>query len=585
MFKLKSKILVTAICALLFPIISACDSTPTAPPTVSQPTATLDTAAQPTTQPEGQLEGTATSVMMEPTAMATAMATLGTSGSAQLRMAIGADEGTLTPYTYVTGYPGWNMLSLVYDALFVMDVNNLPKPWLATEDKVSADGKVHTITLRSDAKWHDDKPLTSADVKFSYEFYKANKHSRWTSQVRAIESIETPNDTTLIITLPNPNPSFAIQPLADVPIIPKHLWEGVTDPKTFQNNIGSGPYKLAEYKSEQLYRFTANLSYFMGAPAVGEILTPIIKENTTIFSSIKKGEIDATVRSLAPELVSDFKGDPNLKVQQGPGFATTMLQFNNERAPWNKLEVRQAVALAIDTQMLVDTVLLGYGTAGNPGWVHPASPFHNPSVKGEFNVEKAKSLLDGLGYKDTDSDGVREADGKKMEAQFLVYSSSPTRIRTAELIAAALKDIGVNLTVTALDPDTVDAKVWPEFDVAKGRDFDVTMWSWSAPTQVNPVRMAELVHSDPTKGTLNIGGYKSADTDAIADALRTTTDPDQQKTVIQQLEAAIALELPFVALYYEDGNYVYRSAAYDGWVYQKGQGIFQKLSFLPDAKP
>jgi len=535
--------------------------------TAPAPTPTTAPTVQPTTPPPPKLTATPTPKPVS------------------LRMAILADESTVQPYTYVRGYPGWNMLTLIYDTLFVMDADNLPKPWVAREDKASADGKVHTITLRNDVKWHDGKPLTSADVKFSFEFYQKNTHSRWTPPVRNMTSIETPNETTVVVTLSAPNPAFAIQLMGDVPIIPKHLWESVTEPKKFENNIGSGPYKLTEYKPEQFYRFVANPDYFAGRPAVDELVMPVIKEAATIFSSLKTGEIQATVRALAPELVKDFQGNPDLKIQRGPGYAATILQFNNERAPWSKKEVRQAVALAIDTQKLVDTVILGYGTLGNPGWLHPASPFHDPAVKGEYSAAKAQALLDGIGYKDTDNDGIREAAGKKMEGTLLVYSNNPTRIRTAELIAAGLKEIGISLKVTALEPASVDAKVWPDFDVAKGRDFDLAMWGWSAPIQVNVVRTGDLVHSDPKMGSINIGAYKNPAADKLAEELFVTTDPDKQKTLVRQLEALIAQELPFVTLFYEDGTYVYRPAAYDKWIYQKGQGIFHKLSFLPGVKP
>jgi peptide/nickel transport system substrate-binding protein len=368
-----------------------------------------------------------------------------------------------------------------------------------------------------------------------------------------------------------------------VPIIPQHLWESVTEPDTFVNNIGSGPFKLAEYRPDQLYRFTANADHFAGAPAVGELLMPVIKDQTTIFSALRTGEINGTTVALTPELIQEFQNVPNLAVETGPGYATTMLMFNAERAPWDKLEVRRAVALAIDPQMLVDTVLLGYGAAGNPGWLHPSSPFHDPTIAGTTDLPEAQALLDGLGYTDSDGDGVREADGQPMVAELLVQSNSPLRIRSAELIAAALKELGITINVTALEPDSVTAKVWPDFDVAKGRDFDLSMWGWSAPLQLSPTRMASLVHSDPTIGTSNIGGYRNPEADALADQLLTVIDPEQQQTLANEMEALIASELPFVMLFYADGNYVYRSDVYDQWMYQTGQGIFHKLSFQPTA--
>lgn len=553
-------------------LLSACGG---APPQAAQTPPTTAPASAPAAEPAASPAPAPTTA--PPTAAPAA------APAQSLRVAILRDEGTLQPYTYVTGYPGWNMLSLVYDALFVMNEQNLPVPWLATEDVISEDGLVHTLTLRDNATWHDGTPLTSADVKFSYEYYQQNTHSRWTGQVRRITSIETPDPTTVVITLEQANPGFAIQPLADVPIIPQHIWEGVTTPDTFVNNIGSGPFKLAEYRPDQLYRFTANPDHFAGPPAVGELLMPIIKDQTTIFSALRTGEINGTTVGLTPELIQEFQNVPNLSVKTGPGYATTMLMFNAERAPWDKLEVRRAVALAIDPQMLVDTVLLGYGVAGNPGWLHPSSPFHDPAITGTTDLPQAQALLDGLGYTDSDGDGVREADGQPMVAELLVQSNSPLRIRSAELIAAALKELGITINVSALEPDSVTAKVWPDFDVSKGRDFDLSMWGWSAPLQLSPTRMASLVHSDPTIGTSNIGGYRNPEADALADQLLTVIDPAEQQTLANEMEALIASELPFVMLFYADGNYVYRSDVYDQWVYQTGQGIFHKLSFQPTA--
>ncbi len=546
--------------------VSACGS----PAPTTAPAATPTTAAKPAEPTKAPVAPT-----VAPTAAPKPVS---------LRVAILGDESTLTPYTYVKGYPGWNMMTLVYDTLFIMDVENLPRPWLAKEDKVSADGKVHTITLRSDAKWHDGKPLTSADVKFSFEFYKKNTHSRWTPPVKSFVSMDTPNDTTIVITLPAADPSFNVRLMADVPIIPKHLWEAVTEPKKFENHVGSGPFKLTEYKADQYYRFTANAGHFAGKPAVDDLVMPIIKDTTTVFSALKTGEIQSTIQALSPELVKDFQSAAGLKVVNGPGYATTLLQFNDERAPWSDKAVRQAISLAIDTQKLVDTVLLGYAVKGNPGWIHPASPFHDPAVKAEYDVAKAKTTLDNAGWKDTNNDGIRDNAGKKLEGTLLVYSNNPTRVRCAELIAAALKDVGVSLKVTALEPNSVDAKVWPDFDVAKGRDFDLTMWGWSAPIQVNPVRTAELVHSSPLIGSINIGAYKSAAVDKIAGDLVVTVDPEKQKTLVRQLEALIASDLPFVMLYYADGIYAYRPDAYDKWTFQKGQGPFHKLSFQPNVK-
>src|SRR5262249_19698457 len=116
-----------------------------------------------------------------------------------LRIAIGADEGSLQPYTYVTGYPGYTMLTLVYDTLFVLDADNIPQPWLATADAVSEDGRVHTLTLRRGVTWHDGRPFTSADVTFSFEYYRQHTHARWTPRTRGLVGVEAPDAATVVL--------------------------------------------------------------------------------------------------------------------------------------------------------------------------------------------------------------------------------------------------------------------------------------------------------------------------------------------------------------------------------------------------
>ena len=389
-----------------------------------------------------------------------------------LRMAILSDESTLNPYTYVLGYPGWNMLNLVYDTLLILDADSVPKPWVAKEYKISPDGKVYTLTLRDNVKWHDGKAFTSADVKFSFEYYKKNARGRFTTPVRDIVSIDTPNDTTVVITLPAANPSFIFEPLADAPIMPKHVWENEADPKKVTNATGSGPFKLTEYKAEQFYRFAANTHEFCRQTRGGRTIDARDQRPDDNLFFAQTGEIQATTRELSPELVKDFSNAAEMKVQRGPGFATTMLLFNSERAPWDKKDVRQAVGLAIDTQKLVDTVLLGFGTPGQSR----AGSIRNPRStiqrsKPNSTSTKAKSLLDGLGYKDSNNDGIREAAGKNMEGTLLVDSNNPQRIRAAELIAAAVKEIGISFKVTTLEAQQPRRQSVARFRCGQGTRF------------------------------------------------------------------------------------------------------------------
>jgi len=500
---------------------------------------------------------------------------------ASMRIAILADEGTLTPFSYKFGYPGQQMMYLTYDTVMVLDAENVPQPLLAREVKTSADGGSYDITLRSGLKWHDGQPLTNADVKFSYEYILKTTRAAFRTPLRPVESITLNGTEGLTIKLTAPNPSFPVRALAAAPIFPKHLWESIDPLKSgeFKATVGSGPFKLIEATPDTVYRLQANNEYFLGAPVVKEIIFPVIKDANTALQALRTGEVQAMTRELPPEQLTAFSTAP-LKVAKGPSYASTMLQFNNERFPFDRKEVRQAIDLAIDKKQLVDTLLLGAATIATPGFLHPSTRYHDASVAARYDQARAKQMLDQIGAAHG-ADVVRVLGGKPLSVTLLTYSNNPIRLRSAELITNMLKDVGIKVTVRSLDTNAVDALVWPEFDVAKGRDYDMAMWGWSAPVQVDSARIAEFLHSSFTLGTGNIGAYKNPQADTLGTQLQSTADEAKRKEIIQSLEKIAAADVPFVMLYFQDGNYAFRSDVYDRWVYQKGLGIFTKLSFIP----
>jgi peptide/nickel transport system substrate-binding protein len=509
---------------------------------------------------------------------------------AQVRMGIVGDESTLNPYTYVTGFPGWNLLMLQYDSLMAIDEQGQPQPWLATAVDVSADGATYTLTLADGVTFNDGTPLTSADVAFTVTYFQANTQSRFTRALRGVESVETPSATTVVLKLAGPNPSFPLRTLADVPILPKHVWEAVTNPAehTFDSvtNVGSGPYRLVEYNSDQFYRFEANADYFRGEPAVKELVVAKFADDAGAVAAIRASEIDMIVRPVAPEQIEILGAEAGITVNKGPQFTTTMLNYDTTKFPFDRVEVRQAVSLAVDRQDLADTVYLGGATPGSSGWIHPNSPFFNSAVVTKTDVDAAKALLDGINATDTDGDGIRELDGQPLSMEMLTPSNDSLRLRVAELVREMLLQIGIDAKVASVEQATWEAKIWPDFDVSKGRDYQLGVWGWSAPVQADTGQIAQLVHSDPAVGSINLTGFSDPETDQLAEELGITGDPTRRQEIINRLQEIIATELPFVMLLYPDGAYAYRPDVYDGWIFITGRGIMDKISLLPpEARP
>ncbi len=512
--------------------------------------------------------------------LAAVLQPLGAAGT--LKIGLSSDEGTLNPYTYKTE-TGMDLVRMVYDPLFQIDKDLVAKPWLVKSYSLSPDKLLLTMKLYDTVKWHDGKPLTSADVKFTYEYIKKYPKSRFTNPAKNIIAIEAPDPLTVTMKFQKYLPDMFYRPLADMPILPKHIWEKIDNPDASTVTLGSGAFILTDVKPGELYRMKANKAFFKGAPDVDEIVIPLIKDTTALFTALKAGSLDITTRNLAPELIKDFSADKKLKVLKGSGFATTMIYFNNERAPFNKKEFRQALAYAINREEIVDVVILGVGTVGSMGFVHPDLGNYNSSINQyAYDLDKAKKLLDSIGFVDKNGDGVRESDqGKPLEFKILVYANNPLRIRAAELMKESFAKIGVKVTISALDMAVVDNLAWPDFDAAKGRDYDMTMWGWGASSMNAINRYVEMLHSDFVKGPSNHGAFKSAAADAVLNEMATEVDFDKRDVLVKKMQAILADEVPFVTLYYADQDFAYNPKAKDTWVFQKGKGPVTVLSFVP----
>ncbi|MEM6527736.1 MAG: ABC transporter substrate-binding protein [Chloroflexota bacterium] len=519
-----------------------------------------------------------------------ASATPAAQSAEQLRMGIVGDESTINPYSYVTGNPGWNMLLLQYDTLYQLDGDGIPQPWLATTATLSDDAMTVTLDLREGITWHDGEAFTADDVKFTFDYFKEFPQGRFTRNLRSVDVTEVTGELQVTLTLTAPNPSLEFGTLADVPIMPEHVWSSIENPDEanlgIETNIGTGPYVLAEYEPDQFYRFQANADYWAGAPQIGELVFVRYADTTGSIAALQSAEVDMLVSSVPPEQSMLLSGTGDISTIQGPLFTTQMITYDIERAPFDQLVVRQAMSMAINRDDIIETVYLGTGTVGSPGWTHPISVYYNDAITVAHDPEAAAAMLEEAGIVDSDGDGIRELDGEALSFEFLTPSNNALRIRIAELVREMLLEIGIDAQVAVVEQTTWEEAVWPGFDVTQGRNYDMSMWGWSAPIQADPVRIGSLIHSDTSIGSLNLTGYGNDRVDELTEELITTLDFDRQVELMAEIQSIVAEELPFIMLLYPDAVYAYRPGVYDNWLFMGGQGVFHKLSFLAaDARP
>lgn len=511
-------------------------------------------------------------------------------GPAPLRIAINGFENNLTPFSITFGAaPNTNdLVALVYDTLFWSQVKQDPEPWLAESATPNADFTEWTVVLREGVQWQDGKPLTAQDVAFTFDYYKkqagaSGRYGHHVSDVPVFTTARVVDDTTVVLSYSSPAPQFKVMPGADLPILPKHLWQGVTDPKTMSTGlpIGSGPFQLVEIVPDQLYRFKANPNYFKGTPTVAELELPVVKDPSAAFAALRTGEVSSVAVNVPGELFEQFSGNPDIELAKSSRFQSTQVNFNARKPPFDDPKLRKAISMATDRQALVDTVLLGHAAPGLPTYLDPESPWAADSATSDYDPVAAKAMLDTAGYK-TGAGGKRTTPaGAPLTISLLANSFAPQDIRAGQLIAQQLAPLGIDLKVDALDPATLQARRRPT-KPGVPPTYDAYVSTLESHGHVDPDALYYFFHSPGKKGFgAAITGYSNPRFDALAEAATVATD-DERKDLTAQMQEILAQDVPSMALWYRDGDWAYRPADYDGWVEDPGQGIFTKRSFLPE---
>jgi peptide/nickel transport system substrate-binding protein len=509
--------------------------------------------------------------------------------ASRVRVAIKGFENNITPFTVSFGaLPATNdLMHLVYDSLFWSQVKAEPEPWLAESAEPADGGREWTVQLRDDVTWHDGTPFTAEDVKFSFEYYRdqpgaSGRYAHHVGDVPDFERAEVLDPTTIKLFFNEPAPQFEIMPGADLPIVAKHVWEGVESPadQTEQLPVGTGPYRVVDIVPDQRYRLEANQSYFKGTPTVDELELVVIKDPASAFAALRTGDIDMVERNVPPELVEQFENDPDIEVAESTRMESTQLYFNGRKAPLTDPRLRKAISMAIDVDALVETVILGHGRPGRDTFVHPDSPWAVPDGTHDHDPEEAARLLDEAGYRVSGTDGVRVApDGTPLDFSVLLSSFEPLEIRAVQAVAEQVEAVGVRLRPEPLEPTALRAR--RQAPPGEAPTYDLYVSNLEAHAHADPDGLYYFFHSPGDRGFGGaITGYSNAEFDRLA-VEATTAEVQEREKLTAEMQAILADEVPAIVMWYPDSQYAYRPAAYDGWVRDPGQGIFTKRSFLP----
>lgn len=452
----------------------------------------------------------------------------------------------------------------VFNRLMIYDDTGTLQPELAEDWAYSDDDLELTITLR-EANWHDGEPFTADDVIFTFETIKnENTDTNQRSKLQIggeFVAWEKVDDTTVKITTPEPFAPFLFG-LQDIEMIPEHLLADSADINTDpfnQSPIGTGPYKLGEWQSDQFMRFVPNEDYWGGRPA-NDGITVFFHADTEVGSAaLDSGDID--LMFAPPELQPRYEDNPDVDIYNYVYYTPITLAMNFKHPILQDQVVREAIRIAIDKESLTETVTKGRGIVANNQYADtgPLDRFNDyegvtPPV---FNVDEANTMLDDAGYA-RGNDGIRVSpDGDRFSFNIITYSGFEEYVNDQVILQEMLAEIGMELTPQVVDYSSLEAMWADPNDDPANRAMELE--EYPHPFEFDPDVYNEL-HSDNLPPTgLNYMWVADDEIDRLIDEGRTTTDPDARVDIYKELDRRRDEICVVVPLY----------NAVDGWVVSK----------------
>lgn len=417
-------------------------------------------------------------------------------------------------------------------------------PYAAEKFDILNDGKLLKFTMRKDIRWFDGAPLTAEDVEFTYNMMiDPETPTAYAADYLAVKEFRLTGKYTFEVEYDKPYARSLVTWAHD--ILPKHLLEGedLTTTDFARNPVGAGPYKLKEWENGRRLVLEANDDYFEGRPYIDEIVYRIIPDVSTQFLELKSGNLDSM--GLTPQQysfqTSGSKWDNNYNKYKYLSFSYAYLGYNLEREMFKDVRVRKAINYAVDKEEIVKGVLLGLGVPAM-GPYKPGTWVYNDRIKPYgFDPEKARELLAEAGWKDSDSDGVLDRDGKSFEFTILTNQGNSRRIKAATIIQNRLKQIGIKVEIR-----TVEWAAFIKEFVDKG-NFDAIVMGWNI---IQDPDIYNVWHSSKAvPGGLNITGYRNAEVDKLLVEGRQTFDQRKRKKIYDRIQEIMYEEQPYCFLY------------------------------------
>lgn len=471
-------------------------------------------------------------------------------------------------------------MDFIYEPLVIFNAEDGGKPVfrLASAYKFSEDMKSVTYTLRPGVKWSDGQPLTSADVKYTIDLMLKNAALDTVGVGETVASVETPSATEVKIDLKAVNSDFP-ETLADLAVVPEHIWKDVSDPVAFKNKkpVGSGPMTELRRFTPQVYEQCRNPNYWDAASLHVDCLRlPQISGNDQMLAILPEGNMD-WIGSFIPQIDKTFVAlDADHNGYWQPPAETVAFQMNFKSGNEGNLEAykdlnfRHAFSLAMDRKSMVDIAGFGYPVVNEHATGLPPrfESWRNKDAEGGkdafigFDTEKASKILDDAGYK-KGADGFRTTpSGKPIAFPIIVPNGWTDWIDAVQIAVEGLRAAGINASVA-----TPEYEQWRK-EIIDG-SFEVVMNSRA--DGATPFRGYYQSLSTAYGGRITgaPSRYSNPKLDALFDQYLQATSDDDHKKIFNDIQLLIADDFPVVPVFNGPTWYQFSSKRFTGWVTDK----------------
>jgi peptide/nickel transport system substrate-binding protein len=422
-----------------------------------------------------------------------------------------------------------------------------PQPDLAEKWEISKDGLTWTFHLRQGVLWHDGKPFTADDVKFSLDLYADPKvNSILQGNLEPVAGVEAVNPATVRVATKQPYSSL-IELLCYLTfMMPKHLLAGqefsrTKFPEAFvRHPVGTGPFKFAEHIAGDHFLVEANENYHEGVPYLDSVIYKVVRDLNSTVLQVKTGELDIAFPTVAQSPA--LEGSSNLYVIERGLMDYRFFGLNHADPKLGKWfrdkRVRQALAYAINAKGIIGQVARGKADRSN-GPLPPALKhwYVKSAPAFEYDPEKAKRMLGEVGFK-AGPDGVLAKDGEKFSFAFFTDQGQPEREQTSLIVQQNLKDIGIDAQLQTLEFNNFMARE------RVTKEFSAVCFYYVTPATPD-------LHSYwQTGGSTNEWGYSNPQVDRMFREGLSIFDPEQRHEHYRKLYTLLAEEQPVIYLYH-----------------------------------